>query len=274
MFAVYGKVLICKNRRVARIPKICHILFITIMQAIILAGGYGTRLYPLTINAPKPMIEVGGRPMIEYLIDKLRNISEISEIFIVSNDKFAHVFDEWLKKSHYSNIHIINDGTTSNEDRLGSVGDVQYVLDHAHVDEDLMIIGGDNFVEDNFQNIVANFHQKWNIIGLYDVGDIEYVKQLGHPVLDESMRITSLIEKPSEPTSSLASTLVYILKNTDLHWIKTVIESGKADRAGDLIAFLCQKEEVYGSVLQWQWFDIGTLEQLKKAEEWVKNQNK
>ena len=130
------------------------------MQAIILAGGYGTRLYPLTINAPKPMISVGGRPMIEYLIEKLRNISEIGDIFVVSNDKFAHVFDEWLAKSTYKNIHIINDGTASNTDRLGSVGDIQYVLDHAQITEDLMIIGGDNFVEDDFSDLVANFHKK------------------------------------------------------------------------------------------------------------------
>lgn len=93
-------------------------------------------------------------------------------------------------------------------------------------------------------------------MGLYDVGDMEYVKQLGHPILDESMRIVSLVEKPSKPTSSLASTLVYIIKHSNLHYIKTVIESGKADRAGDFIAYLCQKESVYGSVLQGRWFDI------------------
>jgi glucose-1-phosphate thymidylyltransferase len=239
------------------------------MQAIILAGGYGTRLYPLTLNAPKPMIEIGEKPMIEYLIQKLQKLSEIHEIFIVSNNKFAHIFEEWLQKTNYKNIRIINDGTTSNEDRLGSIGDIQFVLDHADIHEDLMIIGGDNFVEDDFSNLVENFHKKWTIIGLYDVGDIEYVKQLWHPILDESMRIISLVEKPSEPTSSLASTLVYILKNSDLHYIKTVIENGKADRAGDLIAYLCQKESIYGSVLEGQWFDIGTMEQLKKAEEWI-----
>lgn len=141
MFAVYRKVLICKNRRVARIHKICHILFTTTMQAIILAGGYGTRLYPLTINAPKPMIPVAGKPMVEYLIEKLKNIPEIHDIFIVSNNKFAHVFDEWLAQSNYSNIHIINDGTNSNEDRLGSIGDIHYVMQHAKIDEDVMIIG-------------------------------------------------------------------------------------------------------------------------------------
>lgn len=88
------------------------------MQAIILAGGYGTRLYPLTINAPKPMIPVAGRPMIEYLIEKIDNRSDISEIFIVSNDKFCHVFEEWLQNNPHPKIKIINDGTTSNETRL------------------------------------------------------------------------------------------------------------------------------------------------------------
>jgi len=87
------------------------------------------------------------------------------------------------------------------------------------------------------------------------------------------MRMTSLVEKPTEPTSSLASTLVYIIKNSDLHYVKTVIESGKADRAGDLIAYLCTKEAVYGSVLEGQWFDIGTMEQLKRAEEWINLKN-
>lgn len=130
------------------------------MQAIILAGGYGTRLYPLTIDAPKPMIRIGGKPMIEYLIEKLKKIGEIHDIFIVSNDKFSHVFEEWLAHSTYQNVHIINDGTLSNEDRLGSVGDMQFVLDHADIHEDLMIIGGDNFVEDDFSGLVEHFHEK------------------------------------------------------------------------------------------------------------------
>ena len=110
------------------------------MQAIILAGGYGTRLYPLTIDAPKPMIEVGGKPMIEYLIEKLKNTGEISEIFIVSNEKFSHVFEEWLERKKITNITIINDGTTSNEDRLGSIGDIQYVIQKAEIKQDVIIL--------------------------------------------------------------------------------------------------------------------------------------
>ena len=117
MCEVYEKLLICKNRRVARIPKICHILF-TIMQAIILAGGYGTRLYPLTLDKPKPMVPVAGKPMIEYLIEKISYRDDISEIFIISNAKFFHVFEAWLTNKPNPKIRLLNDGTESNETRL------------------------------------------------------------------------------------------------------------------------------------------------------------
>ncbi len=239
------------------------------MQAIILAGGYGTRLYPLTINAPKPMIEVWGKPMIEYLIKKIQNIPEITEIFIVSNNKFSHLFEAWVKEKEIKNVTIINDQTTSNEDRLWSIGDIQYVLDHANIHEDIMILWGDNFIEDDFKKLLQNFHQKGDTVGLYDVGDIEYVKQLGNPIFDDNWRITSFIEKPLHPTSSLISTLIYVLKNSSLKYILEVMQSGQADRAGDFVAYLCQKEPVYGHVIEGKWFDIGTLEQLKKAEEWI-----
>ncbi len=147
-FAVYRKLLICKNRRVARILRICHILLTTTMQAIILAGGYGTRLHPLTINAPKPMIPVVGKPMIEYLIEKIDSVKDVSEIFIVSNEKFSHVFEEWLEKKPHPKITIINDGTISNETRLGPVGDLVFLMDKCNIHEDVLILGGDNLFED------------------------------------------------------------------------------------------------------------------------------
>lgn len=140
-------------------PRISDIILT--MQAIILAGGYGTRLYPLTINAPKPMIQVGGKPMIEYLIEKLENLGNISEIFIITNAKFSHVFEEWLKnKTKKIHMTIINDGTTSNEDRLGALGDIQYVLDTHKITEDVIILAGDNFFEDDLIDMVENFKAK------------------------------------------------------------------------------------------------------------------
>lgn len=105
-------------------------------------------------------------------------------------------------------------------------------------------------MEDDFTKLFENFHKKGNTVGLYDVGDLEYVKQLSNPLLDAEMRIISFIEKPSRPTSSLVGTLVYVLKNDSLKHIGDTIKNGQADRAGDFIAYLCQKEPVYGHVLE------------------------
>lgn len=243
------------------------------MQAIILAGGYGTRLYPLTIDAPKPMIQVGGKPMIEYLVEKLNQIPEISEIFVVSNAKFSHVFTEWVKKKNYTNITVVNDGTLTNEDRLGSVGDIQYVLQHYTIDEDVMILGGDNFFEDSLQNAVGLFHKKGNIIVLHEEKDLELVKGFNNLDMDADGKVLNFIEKPEKPTSTLHATLIYILQNSSLHHIDAVIASGKADRAWDFIAYLCQKDDIYGTPLEGEWFDIGTLDQLKKAENWIHLKN-
>ncbi len=239
------------------------------MQAIILAGGYGTRLHPLTLDIPKPMIMVGWKPMIEYLVEKLNKINEISEIFIVSNAKFSHVFKEWLEDNNFPNITIINDGTLTNEDRLGSVGDIQYVIQNYDISEDVMILGWDNFFEDGLQSAVDLFHKKGNTIVLHEEKDLELVKGFNNLEMNEDGKVLNFIEKPENPTSPLHATLIYILQNSSLRHIDAVIASGKADRAWDFIAYLCKKDDIYGTSLDGEWFDIGTLEQLKKAEDWI-----
>jgi glucose-1-phosphate thymidylyltransferase len=127
------------------------------MQAIILAGGYGTRLHPLTLNAPKPMVPIGGRPMVDYLIDKLDVIGEFSQIFIVTNQKFAHIFDAWKEEKKRNDIIVVNDGTTSPDNRLGSLGDIQFVINNHSIDEDVLILGGDNFFEDDLRGLLYSF---------------------------------------------------------------------------------------------------------------------
>jgi len=243
------------------------------MQAIILAGGYGTRLYPLTLNAPKPMVAVAGKPMIEYLIEKLQKLPEISEIIIVSNAKFIHNFEEWLAQKNYKNITLLNDGTTSNEDRLWPVGDMLFAVNNHPINEDAIILGGDNLIEDDFSELMKNFKKRGNTLGLYDVWLLEYVKQLSNVTLSPDGQITEFIEKPKNPGSTLIGTLIYVLKKSTLQYLTDVIESGKADKAGEFISYVSQKEPVYGYQLQGKWFDIGTLEQLKKAEEWIHLKN-
>lgn len=243
------------------------------MQAIILAGGYGTRLYPLTLNAPKPMVPVGGRPMVDYLIDKIDVLGCFSQIFIVTNEKFSHVFDLWKHEKRRDDIIIVNDGTTAPENRLWSLGDIQFVIDRYDIYEDVLILGGDNFFEDNLQCLLDNFKSYWNTLGIYDILNLEAIKQLSNLTLDEQNKISSFTEKPEKPTSTLCATLVYCLKNEALRYVKKVIDSGKADRAGDFIAYLYTVVDIYGYTLRGKWFDIGSMRQLEEAEEWLTAMN-
>jgi glucose-1-phosphate thymidylyltransferase len=244
------------------------------MQAIILAGGYGTRLYPLTLNAPKPMVAIGGKPIIEFLIEKLQKLPEISEIIIVANAKFIHVFEEWLTQKNYTNIVLLNDGTTSNEDRLWPVGDILFAVKNHQINEDVIILWGDNLIEDDFSELMESFKKRGNTLGLYDVGLLEYVKQLSTVTLSPDGQITQFIEKPENPESTLIGTLIYVLKQASLQYLTDVIELGKADKAGEFISYVSQKEPVYWYELHGKWFDIGTLEQLQKAEEWIDLKNR
>lgn len=239
------------------------------MQAIILAGGYGTRLYPLTLNAPKPMVPVWGRPMVDYLVEKIDALGQFSQIFIVTNDKFAHVFDLWKSEKKRHDIVIINDGTTSAENRLGSLWDIQFVLDNYTIDEDVMILGGDNFFEDNLEALLEIFSSQWDVVGLYDTQSLEASKQLSNLILDNHNTILSFVEKPENPTSTLCATLIYCFQNSTLWQIKTVIKSWKSDRAWDLIAHICTVQKIQGHTLKGKWFDIGSIAQLEDAEKWI-----
>lgn len=249
------------------------------MQAIILAGGYWTRLYPLTINAPKPMIRVNGKPMIEYLVEKLNNIPEISQIFVVSNAKFSQVFTEWVEKKNYTNITVVNDWTESNETRLGPIGDLNFLMREHSIDEDVLILWWDNLFEDDLSGIIDIFHKNGvDVIGLYDVGSLDLARELWNVTLDENNTVTSFVEKPENPSSSLCATMIYALKKEHLKYIPILLDEGKKKnageiKAGELIAYVMKSVQVYGQILQWKWFDIGTLEQLKKAEDWIHLKN-
>ncbi len=241
------------------------------MQAIILAGGYGTRLYPLTLNAPKPMVPLWGRPLIDYLVDKLDAWEDFEHIYIVTNEKFAHVFDYWKAQKERDDITIVNDGTTTPENRLWSLWDIQFVLDNYTIKDDIMIVWGDNFFEDTFQEIIQTFRARGDVIALYDTKCLEAVKQLSTLTMDDNTKILDFVEKPEQPTSTLCATLIYCLQNETLKEIQTVIKSDKADRAGDLIAHLCKIQDIYGHILQGRWFDIWSMKQLWEAEEWLQS---
>ncbi|MBT3297561.1 nucleotidyltransferase family protein [archaeon] len=246
------------------------------MKALILAAGYATRLYPLTLNHPKPLLKVGGKTIVEHIVEKLENISELNEIFIVTNNKFySHFVKLNNNLTSSKKITIVNDGTLSNEDRLGAIGDINFVVKKHNIQENLLIIGGDNLFEDNLKNIINYFQQKQtSSILLNDIKCFKLAKQLGIVSVNKNNKIIEFIEKPENPKSTLAATLVYMLKKEDLEMLQEALDNKFADRAGDFIKYLSEKKEVHALTLEGTWFDIGNMSQLKEAEKYFDNKNK
>lgn len=247
------------------------IAFWDIMIGIILAGGYATRLKPLTETQPKHLLPINDRPMIEYLFDELVDLP-ITHYYLVTNNKFAHNFEEWLEKQPQvwrNCITIVNDGTTSNEDRLGSLGDIKFVLDEYNIEDDLFVFGADNITDFPFSKLVSVFNETQKpVVGVYDVKDLVLATQFGVMDVDEHGRIASFEEKPAEPKSTLISTLFYVLPKEVKQSLVKCCELGMHDKAGNLIAELVSSDHVYAVAHDGYWFDIGTHETYKQAQEY------
>ena len=238
------------------------------MDAIILAAGYATRLYPLTENTPKPLLNVAGKPIIEHIIGKLTQINSVNKIYIVTNDKFEQHFRKWLSNSSAENpIEIINDGTKSNEDRLGALGDIHHAITKKNLENDIIVVAGDNLFDMPLTD-VANFFKKKksNVIVLHDVKDIELAKHYGIVELKEGV-IVNFEEKPLRPKSTLASTGIYFFPKKTLPLIKKYIDQGNnPDKTGSFIEWLHKRDVVHSYITDKKWYDIGSIEQLERAD--------
>ena len=240
------------------------------MKALILAAGYGTRLHPLTKDIPKPLLEIAGKPIITHIAEKIAELSFIEEIYVVTNDKFFNNFSEWSAAQKNKNrIFILNDGSTSESDRLGAVGDIDFAVREGKIDDDLLIIGGDNLFEFGLLHLHNIFTEKQSsVIALYDILDKTIAsKKLGVVSVDESNKIIDFEEKPEFPKTSLVSTACYILSKKDLGLLQScIMEQKKPDNLGDFIKWLSKRETVYAHAFSERWMDIGTLEQYEKAK--------
>jgi glucose-1-phosphate thymidylyltransferase len=242
------------------------------VDAIVLAAGYGTRLHPLTLNKPKPLLEVAGKPMIEHIISKLEELDVINKIYIVTNDKFEQNFKKWLHNFNAEKpIEIINDGTKSNEDRLGALGDVHHVITIKKIDNDLIVIAGDNLFEFSLLDVINLFEKKESdIVVLYDVKDFELAKHYGVVDVKDNI-VTHFEEKPISPKSTLVSTGIYVFPKKTLQLIKKYIGQGNnPDKSGSFIEWLHKRDDVYAYITERAWYDIGNLEQLEKADKHFK----
>ncbi len=242
------------------------------MDAIILAAGYATRLYPLTENTPKPLLKVAGKPMVEHIINKLEELDIINKIYIVTNDKFEQNFIEWLHNFDAKKpVEIINDHTKSNDDRLGALGDILYVIDTKKIDDDLAVIAGDNFFDFSLPDVIGLFQKrKSNIVVLHDVKDLELAKQYGVVEVKDGT-VINFEEKPAQPKSTLISTGIYLFSKKTLSLIKKYIDDGNSpDKTGSFIEWLHKRDKVYAHVTDKPWYDIGDFEQLEKANKHYK----
>jgi glucose-1-phosphate thymidylyltransferase len=230
------------------------------MKALILAAGYATRLHPLTESIPKQLLPVGGRPMVDWILDRIEETSA-DEIHLVTNARFADAFESWAQDKE---VRVHDDGTTSNEDRLGAIGDIQFVA----LDDDLLVIAGDNLFDDS----LADYELYWrerdgSCVAVFDVGDPDLAKKYGIVDVDENDRIVGFVEKPADPPTTLCATATYLFDRGHVRMIATYLDEGNPpDQPGNYVAWLRQRVPVYAYRLPGEWYDIGDRAQLLEAD--------
>ena len=246
------------------------------MKALLLAAGYATRLYPLTLDKPKALLPVGPCPIVDYILQNIVRAKKIDEVFVVTNHKFFVHFKEWAQASDVSlKITVIDDGTISNEDRLGAIGDITFVIKNKNIKDDLLVIGADNIFEAELSDFLkfAVSKKDSNCVGLYDLGDKKLATQYGVVSIDKNNKVTGFQEKPKEPESTLISTCIYYFSAKKLGLFEKYLadKSHSKDASGNYIKWLSENDAVYGYVVSGKWYDIGDVESLKKADEEFKD---
>ncbi len=241
------------------------------MKVIILAAGYATRLYPLTLTQPKPLLPVAGKPMIEYVLDNLAPIGGLDRIYIVTNARFAGHFQSW--SDHYRatkarlDLTVVNDGSTDDANKLGAIGNVHFVLTSQSLDDDVIIVAGDNL----FSQPLAGFGQYCRekqapVLAVYDVGDLEQIKKFNAININASGRITFFKEKSENPSSTLTGIALYFYPRSALPLIhRYIAEGNNPNQPGRLIQWLYTRTPVYTWRVPGLWYDIGSKETLEEA---------
>jgi len=241
------------------------------MKVIILAAGYATRLHPLTLTQPKPLLPVAGKPMIEYVLDNLIPIGGLGRIYVVTNAKFAGHFQQWADNYRTTNseldISVVNDGSTDDTNKLGAIGDLHLVVTREKIDDDIIVVAGDNL----FSEALGAFgsfcrEKKAPVLAVYDVKDLEQIKKYNAITLAPDSRITFFEEKPKNPSSTVTGIALYFYPRSTIPLIKQYIAEGNnPDQPGRLIQWLYPRVPVYTWPVPGLWYDIGSKETLEEA---------
>jgi len=242
------------------------------VKALILAAGYATRLYPLTKEYPKPLLTVRQKPIIDFIIDKLKTIDEIDEIIVVTNSKFISRFKKWRRKLHAKKcVSLVDDLTKDNRDRRGAIGDMDFAIDKKRIEDNLLVIGGDNLFDGNLKDFLlfAKANKKSPVIGAYNVRDKINARNYGVIKLDKNNKLIDFQEKPRNPKSTLVAMCLYYFPKEKLGLIKEYLgdKIKKTDATGLYIDWLKNKCPVYGFVFCGQWYDIGDYKFYNQAKQ-------
>jgi glucose-1-phosphate thymidylyltransferase len=242
------------------------------MKALILAAGYAIRLQPLTLNTSKSLLEVGGKKIIDRIINKISILEKLDEIYVVTNRKFYQNFAGWLKDSGCrKKISLIDDGTLTNEARLGAIRDMELVIKTKSINDNLLIIAGDNLFEMDIQAFLDFAAPKKDgvSVALYDIGSLESAKKYGVVSIDKTRRVIEFEEKPPSPRSTLVSTGIYYFPKEHVFEVERYLaaEGATFDAPGYYVKWLSVNSKVYGFSFSQKWYDIGDIESYKQADE-------
>ena len=242
------------------------------MKNIVIAAGYATRLYPLTENFPKPLLKIGERSILDRILDDVDGIEDIDEHIIVTNHKFAEIFNNWVaereQKPGTKPIRIIDDGTTDNENRLGAVKDLLLAIDEFGINDDIMVLAADNVLDFSFQGFVNFFKQKnTSVIMCHHEPELYKLQRTGVIAVDDDMKVLEMQEKPEHPVSNWAVPPFYIYKKNDLPLIRDCLNHGCGfDAPGNLTHYLVNATTIHAWIMPGSRYDIGSLDSYKEAQ--------
>ena len=241
------------------------------MKCLILAAGYATRLYPLTENFPKPLLTVGEKTILDWLVDDIDGAGLVDEFVVISNHKYAHHFDTWAAKKAQK-ITVVDDGTDSNETRLGAVKDIQFAIDQLQLDDDMLVIAGDNVLDFSLTRFVRYAKEKnTSCIMRYFEAEQKKLSNCGVGEIDAHDRILSMEEKPAAPKSNWCCPPFYYYTKADARLVEKGIASGcGTDAPGSYIAWLCTQTVVHAMEMPGSRYDIGNLESYQAVQKTYK----
>jgi glucose-1-phosphate thymidylyltransferase len=242
------------------------------VKLIVLAAGYATRLYPLTLDRPKPLLAVAGRPMLEHVLASLGGVPQLDRIYVVTNAKFAGHFERWAARYMAGRggppITVIDDGTTDDANKLGAIGDLHLALTRGGVDDDVLVVAGDNLFDQRLDGFVEFcLRRDTPVVGTYDVGDLAEIRKYNNIGTDGEGQIISFEEKPTRPVSTVTAIALYFYPRSSLPLIRQYMAEGNnPDQPGRLVQWMYTRTPFYTWRVPGTWYDIGSKETLEEAD--------